>query len=80
MFFRTRDPKPAVPRQDPMPAPERERRPVARQADSLHKVGETTGMFRARTAEAIRVEVEKEIDIDQLPESLRKLLRQGRAG
>ena len=43
--------------------------------DTTHNDGETTGMFRARTAEAIRVEMEKDVDVDQLPESLRRLMR-----
>lgn len=49
------------------------RRPSARPT-GLHNVGETTGMFRARTAEAIQVEMEREVDMDDLPEYLRRFL------
>lgn len=48
-------------------------RPSARATD-LHNVGETTGMFRARTAEAIRVEMEQEVDMDALPDYLRRFV------
>lgn len=40
----------------------------------LHRVGETTGMFRARTAAGIQVEMEEEVDVNSLPENLRKFL------
>ncbi len=40
----------------------------------LHNVGETTGMFRARTARAIEVEMEHEVDMNDLPDYLRRFL------
>ena len=42
--------------------------------NGLHKVGETTAMFRWRTAESIHVELEEEIDAARWPELLRRYL------
>ncbi|MDZ7753812.1 MAG: hypothetical protein U5S82_19750 [Gammaproteobacteria bacterium] len=40
----------------------------------VHREGETTGMFRIRTAEAIQVDLEAEVDVDQLPDYLRRFI------
>lgn len=70
--------KPLPPEADAPPRPAPSER--GGRDDGVHLVGETTGMFRARTAEQIQVEMENELDVEQLPEHLRKFLKTGRLG